>query len=68
MNLAEALKHLRMLERDLRLIPDEVVLELKPSEFIWVDQICINQGDEKERDIQVANMDKIYGTARMVWV
>ena len=50
-NLSSALKHVRSPEVD------------KP---LWVDQICINQGDSKERSRQVHIMDDVYRNAAMV--
>ncbi|KAH7069942.1 heterokaryon incompatibility protein-domain-containing protein [Paraphoma chrysanthemicola] len=35
---------------------------------IWVDAICINQGDDRERSSQVALMGSIYRKARAVFV
>ncbi|KAF4955344.1 hypothetical protein FSARC_11878 [Fusarium sarcochroum] len=35
---------------------------------IWVDAICINQGDEVERNVQVAKMAQIYRRCRRVVV
>jgi Heterokaryon incompatibility protein (HET) len=34
---------------------------------IWVDAVCINQGDIPERNKQVARMRDIYARARVVW-
>jgi hypothetical protein len=38
--------------------------------YIWVDAICINQEDTREREIQVAIMNQIYSKAKLViiWV
>lgn len=52
-NLAEALRYLR----------DEV-----KSRTLWIDAICINQGDTTEKTIQVRNMDAIYRRAHRVVV
>jgi len=35
---------------------------------IWIDSICINQSDEKEKSCQVSMMQDIYGNARKVYV
>lgn len=35
---------------------------------IWIDAICINQADDKEKMIQIALMCKIYTRASQVWV
>ncbi|KAF2826785.1 hypothetical protein CC86DRAFT_406038 [Ophiobolus disseminans] len=35
---------------------------------IWIDAVCINQGDEKEKMIQIQLMRKLYQRAAMVWV
>ncbi|KAI6351726.1 hypothetical protein MCOR25_009763 [Pyricularia grisea] len=36
--------------------------------LLWVDALCINQGDSQERGIQVAKMGSIYGSSRRVVV
>lgn len=41
---------------------------LYPAEGIWIDQLCINQDDEKEKAVPVASMDIIYECARLVVV
>lgn len=38
------------------------------SELLWVDSVCINQEDKKERSEQVGNMKKIYSNAELVFV
>jgi len=40
------------------------------SQSLWVDAICINQGDPKEKTIQVRLMAKIFGNGRrtLVWL
>lgn len=35
---------------------------------LWVDQICINQVDEKERNLQVQRMGDIFQKAQNVWI
>lgn len=35
---------------------------------LWVDAICIDQRNTKERNEQVPNMDKIYGNAKSVCI
>jgi Heterokaryon incompatibility protein (HET) len=43
--------------------------ELRDKEketHMWVDAICINQGNNKEKEGQVSKMSKIYSTARRV--
>lgn len=50
-NLAEALRHLRLPDRD------------RP---LWADAICINQYDKKEKEIQVRSMYRIYRLAQRV--
>ncbi|CAG7557570.1 unnamed protein product [Fusarium equiseti] len=52
-SLDTALRHLRR--------PDETVT-------LWIDQICINQADNKEKGQQVAMMGRIYSAARQVLV
>ncbi|KAM0428826.1 hypothetical protein ACHAPT_006626 [Fusarium lateritium] len=43
---------------------------LPPAAWIWVDQICINQSDLKERSAQVMLMRRIYKQARQcpIWL
>jgi len=36
--------------------------------FWWIDALCINQADVRERNAQVALMRRIYGSAAHVWV
>lgn len=36
--------------------------------WMWADAICINQQDDKEREVQVQMMRDIYGTAKIVTV
>jgi hypothetical protein len=40
----------------------------RPSAWLWIDQICINQGDETEKGRQVALMSEIYLRAAEVTV
>jgi hypothetical protein len=35
----------------------------EPARLLWIDSICINQGDLKERGGQVRHMTKIYSSA-----
>ncbi|KAF4968742.1 hypothetical protein FSARC_3925 [Fusarium sarcochroum] len=39
-----------------------------PNIPVWIDALCINQADTKERESQVASMDKIYGEADRVLI
>jgi hypothetical protein len=43
---------------------------LGASQLYWIDAICINQDDRKEREVQVGMMDKIYRSADRtdIWV
>lgn len=50
-NLAEALKHLRYTDRD---------------RVLWVDAICINQCDGKEKEAQLLSMHWVYQSAKKV--
>lgn len=52
-NLYDALRHLRLPER---------------PRILWVDALCINQGDISERNDQVAMMSKIYRQSHRVVV
>lgn len=51
-------------------ISDQCFQELlrwkKPGEGIWVDQLCINQRDQKEKERAIASMDLVYERARLV--
>ena len=42
----------------------------KESRRLWVDQLCINQGDTEERGAQVSIMGEIYNkaTCTVVWL
>ncbi|KAL8724013.1 MAG: hypothetical protein Q9181_007026 [Wetmoreana brouardii] len=51
------------LETALRHFRDESV-----SRRLWIDQICINQGDLDERSAQIRNMGNIYRSAKRVVV
>ncbi|KAH8725530.1 heterokaryon incompatibility protein-domain-containing protein [Phaeosphaeriaceae sp. PMI808] len=35
---------------------------------LWVDAICLNQGDEDEKEVQIRLMNIIYRKAKQVWV
>lgn len=50
-NLSEVLEHLRLTDED---------------RFLWIDALCINQEDAKERGHQVRQMASIYERARQV--
>lgn len=50
-DLALALRRLRFKDRD---------------RYLWVDAVCINQNDEKDKSWQVARMGSIYKSARRV--
>jgi heterokaryon incompatibility protein (HET) len=45
-------------------------VESDGPEYFWIDAICINQADMRERASQVSIMDQIYGSAEkvVVWV
>lgn len=36
------------------------------EEGLWIDQLCINQNDDAEKQVAVASMDILYKSARMV--
>jgi hypothetical protein len=40
----------------------------KVSQLFWIDQLCINQDDKDEKEIQVENMGQIYSGAQKVVV
>jgi hypothetical protein len=39
---------------------------LPPPEYLWIDQLCINQADDEERSRQVNMMGSIFGRAQRV--
>ncbi|RSM04874.1 hypothetical protein CEP52_006580 [Fusarium oligoseptatum] len=41
---------------------------MRGCRMIWVDAICINQSDVKERDVQVSKMSQIYTSCRSVYL
>lgn len=44
-----------------------VLDECQPSsEGLWVDQLCIIQEDEEEKEVTISAMDAIYKSARLV--
>jgi hypothetical protein len=71
-NLYDALVRLRNVKRQ----PTFTLTELHPDlearnalrEHIWIDAICIDQGNVAERNSQVQMMDKIYETADTVFI
>lgn len=50
-----------------RVLDHEVHME-SPLQPIWIDALCINQHDCKEKTIQIALMNQIYRKANRVWV
>ncbi|CAJ0553030.1 Ff.00g115420.m01.CDS01 [Fusarium sp. VM40] len=42
--------------------------KFSPNTPVWIDALCINQADTKERESQVASMGKIYGEADRVLI
>ncbi|KAK4501894.1 hypothetical protein PRZ48_007703 [Zasmidium cellare] len=61
--LYEALKSLRKAAPRIR--EQNPMLDWQP---IWVDAMCINQGNVEERNSQVSMMGKIYSNAWVVWI
>ena len=49
-----------------RLLFKAVLDECEPYEGVWIDQICINQDDEKEKSTTIPAMDIIYQRTRLV--
>ncbi|KAI9710900.1 MAG: hypothetical protein M1820_002335 [Bogoriella megaspora] len=39
---------------------------LKPSDYFWIDALCINQKDNREKSKQILLMREIYGSAEQV--
>jgi Heterokaryon incompatibility protein (HET) len=52
-------------EKDMPLLIEDAIKVVKHLGFsyLWVDQICINQSDDVERQSQIENMDMIYENA-----
>ncbi|RSM08637.1 hypothetical protein CEP52_004599 [Fusarium oligoseptatum] len=44
------------------------IREAKTKRVIWIDSLCINQNDVKERSVQVSQMGKIYSGAQKVHI
>ncbi|KXT07664.1 hypothetical protein AC578_10172 [Pseudocercospora eumusae] len=61
--LYEALKSLRKAAPRIR--EETPILDFQP---IWVDAVCINQGNVEERNSQVSMMGRIYSKAWYVWI
>jgi hypothetical protein len=45
-----------------------ILRRVTSDEYIWIDSVCINQGDEKEKSIQLRYMWGIYKYAKQVLV
>ena len=52
-NLYDALVHIRQLNED---------------RYLWIDALCINQSDDRERDVQVQMMGEIFASSQQVIV
>jgi hypothetical protein len=48
----------------------QYIIYARPGQYLWVDSICINQGDLDERAAQVAIMDAVYTAAveTIIWL
>ena len=44
------------------------VADLLQERYLWVDAICIQQDNEDDKKVQIPNMDKIYGCAKLTIV
>ena len=44
------------------------VADLLQERYLWVDAICIQQDNEDDKMVQIPNMDKIYGGAKLTIV
>lgn len=58
-NLHHALERVRGLSRR-----DTAASEQQPSDYLWIDAICINQRNEEKKSAQMAMMHSIYKRAR----
>jgi Heterokaryon incompatibility protein (HET) len=46
----------------------EIMASQNPGMDLWIDALCINQSDVKERNRQISIMGEIYKTAQLVYV
>ncbi|KAH8177164.1 heterokaryon incompatibility protein (HET) domain-containing protein [Sarocladium implicatum] len=48
----------------------QYIVDARPNQYLWVDSICINQGDLDERAAQVGIMDTVYSAAHetIIWL
>ena len=51
----------------------DALINIRPADSprrLWIDALCINQQDEKEKEQQIALMRQIYGTAKstIIWL
>jgi hypothetical protein len=46
----------------------EVLNQVNAGELVWIDQICINQGDQDEKLDQIYRMGEIYSKATKVFI
>ncbi|KAL0256060.1 Ubiquitin-like protein [Diplodia seriata] len=65
-NLRDALRQLRCSQHPEAQKLHVEAAQRKPSKYMWIDAICINQEDIKERSQQVKMMGTIYETAEAV--
>lgn len=44
------------------------IADLLQEKYLWVDAICIQQDNEDDKKVQIPNMDRIYGCAKLTIV
>ncbi|KAL7619625.1 hypothetical protein AAE478_010166 [Parahypoxylon ruwenzoriense] len=55
-------------ERERRADPEPRIAKVETDTYWWIDALCINQFDIPERNVQVAQMRRIYTQARLITI
>ncbi|KAK0619414.1 heterokaryon incompatibility protein-domain-containing protein [Immersiella caudata] len=58
-------------EIEVRFSCDSALRHLRRADVpvrLWVDAVCIDQGNDKEKEVQVARMSQVYTSARRVFI